>query len=70
MIGKIEPAVEGGVFDQILEREKRAVLQVARQFDPRAPRDLEPILLKLLSKRPSVRYESAASLAAMPATPA
>ncbi len=34
-----------------------------RQFDPKIPRDLETVVLKLLAKRPADRYESSAHLA-------
>lgn len=59
----LRPPFEGRtaaeLIDQIAGREPPPV----RQFDPKAPRDLETIVLKALHKRPGDRYETASELA-------
>ncbi len=59
----LRPPFEGRSAAELVEQIANNEPVAPRQFDPRVPRDLETIVLKLLSKRSSDRYPAAADLA-------
>jgi len=59
----LRPPFEGRSAAELVEQIAGREPPPPRQSDPRVPRDLETIVLKLLSKRPADRYPAAAALA-------
>jgi serine/threonine protein kinase/WD40 repeat protein len=59
----LRPAFDGKSAAELVEQIARVDPPSPRSIDPRIPRDLETIVLKMLAKRPADRYSSAASLA-------
>src|SRR5262249_15450851 len=60
----LRPPFEGRTAAELVEQIANREPTPPRQFDPRIPRDLETIILKLLAKRPADRYASAAEVSA------
>jgi eukaryotic-like serine/threonine-protein kinase len=59
----LRPPFDGRSAAELVEQIAGREPSAPRQTDPRIPRDLETIVLKLLSKRPADRYPSAAAVA-------
>ena len=59
----LRPPFEGRSAAELVDQIARVEPACPRTTDPRIPLDLETIVLKLLSKRPSDRYADAAELA-------
>ncbi len=59
----LRPAFDGKSAAELVEQIATLAPPAPRSIDPRIPRDLETIVLKMLAKRPADRYSSAASLA-------
>ena len=59
----LRPPFDGQSAAELIEQIKGREPPRPRKFDPRAPLDLETILLKALAKRPEDRYATAADLA-------
>jgi serine/threonine protein kinase/WD40 repeat protein len=58
----LRPPFEGRSAAELVEQIAGQEPPSPRQFDPRIPRDLETIILKLLAKRPGDRYATAGAL--------
>lgn len=58
----LRPPFEGGSAAELIEQIGKIEPAPPRATDPKVPRDLETIVLKLLSKRPADRYETAGDL--------
>ncbi len=59
----LRPPFEGQCAAELIEQIAQREPIAPRLIDPRVPRDLETIVLKLLSKRPADRYATSAELA-------
>lgn len=59
----LRPPFDGRSAAELLEQIAKQEPASLRSLDPRIPRDLETIVLKLLAKSPADRYESASALA-------
>ncbi len=59
----LRPPFDGRSTAELVEQIAKLEPPSPRQSDPKIPRDLETIVLKLLSKRPTERYANAAELA-------
>ena len=59
----LRPPFDGRSAAELLEQIAKQEPAPLRSIDPKIPRDLETIVLKLLAKSPNDRYESASALA-------
>jgi WD40 repeat protein/serine/threonine protein kinase/Flp pilus assembly protein TadD len=59
----LQPAVQGRDREEILRKIAFEEPPLPRQFNPAIPRELETVILKAITKEPSLRYQSAEELA-------